>query len=157
MTELLSKHYRSGTPFPQAFAAFIAELFSEEELLFIDPNFSNIKQLAANIFSTSLEKYREISTTLIEQKNYLENSGFEAPVHIREHSPLFFYHLEEKPNERFRLEKDLSSDKWKLVGSEQSVSVNEIRNEQHELVLFQYAVFYRSRGPLHVGSAWDNP
>jgi bacillithiol biosynthesis cysteine-adding enzyme BshC len=103
--ERIARHYQSGRTWSEAFAGLIAELFEPEGLLLIDPRTAELAALVAPIHRRALEQSAAIAATLQAQSDAIEHAGFEATVHVREDSPLSFYHPQGAEGPRTRLRK----------------------------------------------------
>src|SRR5260370_1224333 len=82
------------------------------------------KGTASPIYRRSLIESERISTALLERIEVLASAGFATQVHVRAASPLFFFHRGCPEGERFRLERE--GDVWTLVGTNQSVSTDDL-------------------------------
>jgi len=103
--ERIARHYHPGRTWSEAFAGLIAELFEPEGLLVIDPRTAELAALVAPIHRRALEQSDAIAAALQAQSEALERAGFEATVHVREDSPLSFYHPQGATGPRTRLRK----------------------------------------------------
>lgn len=122
--DLLRTHYRPGRSISAAFAGAMAALFEEEGLILLDPRDNVIAKLSAPICGQCIASAEKISALLLERSRALAEAGFEAQVHLRPDSPLPFFHARTLQGPRFRLEPRGKS--WGLVGSDQSVSTDEL-------------------------------
>ncbi|HTU62486.1 MAG TPA: bacillithiol biosynthesis BshC, partial [Polyangiales bacterium] len=103
--ERIARHYHPGRTWSEAFAGLLAELFEPEGLLVIDPRTAELAALVAPIHRRALEESAAIAAALQEQSAAIERAGFEATVHVREDSPLSFYHPQGAKGPRTRLRK----------------------------------------------------
>jgi bacillithiol biosynthesis cysteine-adding enzyme BshC len=103
--ERIARHYQPGHTWSEAFAGLIAELFEPEGLLVIDPRTPELAELVAPIHRRALEQSDAIAQALHAQGEKVEQAGFEATVHVREDSPLSFYHPQGADGPRTRLRK----------------------------------------------------
>jgi bacillithiol synthase len=103
--ERIARHYQAGRSWGEAFSGLIAELFEPEGLLVIDPRTPALAKLVAPIHKKALEQSDAIARALLTQSAALEQAGFEATVHVREDSPLCFYHPRGAEGPRTRLRK----------------------------------------------------
>lgn len=125
MLSLLRQQYRPDRSLCEAFAGAMAELFAEEGLILLDPREQSIAALLANAYSLSLRSYDAIARALGERIRALTEAGFETQVHVRDDSPLFFFHPQGPAGPRFRLQRHDSG--WSLVGVEQTLSDQELQ------------------------------
>jgi len=103
--ERIARHYHPGHSWSEAFAGLIAELFEPEGLLVVDPRTAELAALVAPIHRRALEQADAIAAALQAQSDAIEHAGFEATVHVREDSPLSFYHPQGAGGPRTRLRK----------------------------------------------------
>lgn len=99
----IARHYRTGARWVDAFAGLLAELFEPEGLLLIDPRDPAFAGVAARVHRTALEAAPKLEAALIEQQRAIELAGFSATVHVREGSPLSFFHASGAGGPRGRL------------------------------------------------------
>jgi bacillithiol biosynthesis cysteine-adding enzyme BshC len=92
----LRRHYRPGARWGDAFAGVLAELFAEDGLVLLDPRDPALAPLAAPVHRRAIERARSIAEALKEQ------SAAET-VHVREGSPLSFFHPDGPEAPRYRL------------------------------------------------------
>jgi bacillithiol biosynthesis cysteine-adding enzyme BshC len=122
---LIRAHYRPGQSLAGAFAGLLATIFADEGLILLDPRDPAIaKGTAGPIYRRSLIESERIATALVERIEVLASAGFATQVHVRAASPLFFFHQGGPEGERFRLERE--GDVWALVGTNQSISTDEL-------------------------------
>lgn len=100
----LARHYRPGAGWGEAFAGVLAELFAEEGLVLLDPRDPALAPLAGPVHRRALAEARPIARALAARARQLEAEGRSAPVHVREDSPLSFFHPDGPEGPRFRLE-----------------------------------------------------
>ena len=124
---LLRRHYQIGRSLSEAFRFTLASLFSEEGLIFLDPRTEAIARLAAPVHRKAIFEADFIAARLLQRGRELAENDFEAQVHVRSASPLSFFHHPQADGPRFRLESDGAA-RWSLVGQEQFVSADELRN-----------------------------
>jgi bacillithiol biosynthesis cysteine-adding enzyme BshC len=101
--ERIARHYQPGHTWGEAFSGLLAELFEPEGLLVIDPRTPELAALVAPIHKRALEQSEVIARALQAQGVALEQAGFEATVHVRDDSPLCFYHPQGAQGPRTRL------------------------------------------------------
>src|SRR5262249_15131273 len=110
----------------EAFVFTLASLFSDEGLVFLDPRTEAVARLAAPVHRKAVFEAEPLAARLLQRCRELAESDFDAQVHVRSESPLSFFHDPVPDGPRFRLEKD--GGRWSLVGQEQFVSAEELRN-----------------------------
>jgi bacillithiol synthase len=130
---LLRSHYRSGRPIAQAFAGVLAELFTDEGLLILDPREARVAQLAAPIYREALDACTPIGQRLQAQAAALAGAGFDQQIPVRPDCALVFGHLGAATGPRYRLERQPgrsgpsdAAGGWRLVGAEGGFSEREI-------------------------------
>jgi len=124
---LLRSHYQAGRNLSEAFVLTLASLFSEDGLVFLDPRTEAVARLAAPVHRKAIFEAESIAARLHQRCRELTDSDFETQVHVRSDSPLSFFHYPQPEGPRFRLQKDGLA-RWSLVGREQFVSAEELRN-----------------------------
>jgi bacillithiol biosynthesis cysteine-adding enzyme BshC len=92
----LRRHYRPGVPWSEAFADTLAELFAEDGLVLLDPRDPAFAPLAAPVHRRAIREARSIAEAL-------KGRGAVETVHVREGSPLSFYHPDGPEGPRYRL------------------------------------------------------
>jgi bacillithiol biosynthesis cysteine-adding enzyme BshC len=97
--ERLARHYRPGAGFGAAFAGVLSELFAEEGLVLLGPRDPALARLAAPVHRRALSDWREIARAL-------HASGAPESVHVRDDSPLSFFHPDGPEGRRCRLRWD---------------------------------------------------
>jgi bacillithiol biosynthesis cysteine-adding enzyme BshC len=121
---LIREHYRPGQSLAGAFAGMLAALFADEGLILFDPRNAAVAKMATPMFRTSLIDSDRIAAALLERTQALERAGFAVQVHVRQGSPLFFFHRHRAEGPRFRLERgDLA---WSLAGTNESIATDEL-------------------------------
>jgi len=125
MLSLLRQEYRPDRSLCEAFAGAMAALFAEEGLILLDPREQSVAALLGKAYSLSLRSYQAIAQALVERSRALTQAGFETQVHVRDDSPLFFFHAQGPAGPRFRLQRRDSG--WLLVGTEQTLSDQELQ------------------------------
>ena len=101
--ERIARHYHPGRGWSEAFAGLLVELFEPEGLLVIDPRTPELAELVAPLHRRALEHSDAIARALQTQNDALEQAGFEPTVHVREDSPLCFFHPQGAQGPRTRL------------------------------------------------------
>ena len=94
--ERLARHYRAGARYGTAFAGVLAELFSDEGLVLLNPRDPQLARLASPVHRRALTEWREIARAL-------HASGATESVHVRDDSPLSFFHPDGPQGRRCRL------------------------------------------------------
>ena len=86
----LRESYAEGTGFADAFARLMARLFREYGVVLLDPLDQELKQVAAPLYATAIEKSSEIASALVERSRELEEAGYHAQIHVSDDMvPLF--------------------------------------------------------------------
>jgi bacillithiol biosynthesis cysteine-adding enzyme BshC len=101
---LISRHYRSGRTPGAAFAGVLAELFSEEGLLILDPRTPAMAKLASPVLYRAIVEQRDIASALATRADALAEHGFSEQVHTRSDASLAFFHPQGPGGARYRLE-----------------------------------------------------
>lgn len=94
--ERLARHYGTGAGWTEAFAGTLADLFSEEGLVLLDPRDPELAPLAVPVHRRALTGWREAADAL-------RSSGQPETVHVRHDSPLSFFHPDGREGRRCRL------------------------------------------------------
>jgi len=102
--DLLQRHYAAGQRWVAAFAGALAELFAHEGLVLIDSREPALAELAAPVHRRAIEDAGRIAAMLGQRTRELEEAGFAATVHVRQGSPLSFFHPHGPDGPRYRLE-----------------------------------------------------
>jgi bacillithiol synthase len=100
---LLRAHYWPGQSIGAAFAGLLADLFSEEGLLLLDPRQGPVARLATPIYRAALQRSDEIAAALVERTRALRAAGFDEQVPVRPEASLLFFHQESRLGPRYRL------------------------------------------------------
>ncbi len=103
---LVRTHYVPGRPLAAAFAGMIAELWSEQGLLLLDPRAAAVAQLAAPLVRRVLDRHTEIEAALRARAAQITHTGCEVQVPVREGTSLVFFHPEGAQGPRYRLQHD---------------------------------------------------
>ncbi|MCC6220002.1 MAG: bacillithiol biosynthesis cysteine-adding enzyme BshC [Deltaproteobacteria bacterium] len=122
--EQIEACYKSGKSISDAFREFLGLVFADDGLVLFSPRDAAVSNLLSPIFELSLEKHAQIAQALIEQTAKLTKYCVDNVVHIRENSPLFFFHKGGADGPRYRLSEDLHS--WNLIGGNCSISNSEL-------------------------------
>lgn len=99
----LRARYREGARVAEAFAGVLAHLFSAEGLVIIDPRDRALAEALHHTHRTALEEAAPLSRALRARAQALRAADFEAPVHVRDGSPLSFFHPDGPDGPRYRL------------------------------------------------------
>ena len=99
----LTRHYRPGASWGEAFAGVLAELFAEDGLVLIDPRDPALAASAAPIHRRALADARPIAEALVARGHEILLEGRRPVVHVRENAPLSFFHPEGPAGRRCRL------------------------------------------------------
>lgn len=94
--ERLSRHWRNGAPWGEAFGGTLAGLFAEEGLVLLDPRDPALAEAAAPVHRKAIVEWREIGRDL-------RAAPAAETVHVREESPLSFFHPDGPEGRRCRL------------------------------------------------------
>ncbi|MCB0343685.1 MAG: bacillithiol biosynthesis cysteine-adding enzyme BshC [Bdellovibrionales bacterium] len=121
---LAAKGYRPGSTLSAAFTSLLSDTLSELGLLVFNPCCGKAKQLTQELYQRAFEQHGQITRLLQEQGNRIEQLGFEQQVHIRDNSPLFFFHEGSASGPRYRLQN--GGDSWNLVGTDKNISNAEL-------------------------------
>jgi bacillithiol biosynthesis cysteine-adding enzyme BshC len=113
--KILSETYKTGESYSNAFARFLAKIFSRHGLIFLSPLNQKLKNLCAPIFAEAVAHSGKIIPALLERNAELESKNYMAQVLVEENSFPFFL-LNEK-GEREALRFDLQSQKIKAQKS----------------------------------------
>ncbi len=124
IVDLFSKHYQTHVSIVDAFAHTLATFFADEGLIIFDPRTPGVSSLMAPVFSKALLEHEQISGALKAHSEKIELAGFQPQVHVRENSPLFFYHHGPE-TERYRLQRKKNA--WNLIGTEISIDDQTLR------------------------------
>jgi bacillithiol biosynthesis cysteine-adding enzyme BshC len=122
--ELFERHYRPGVTLLTAFAAAMAELFAEDGLLFFHPQHPLLGPLLSPMYSRVFNEREKISRILLERAGQLREQHEDVQVHIRERSPLFFFHPASALGPRYRLREQ--GETFEVIGTGEVVSAAEI-------------------------------
>jgi bacillithiol biosynthesis cysteine-adding enzyme BshC len=112
--ERLTRHYQPGRAWSDAFAHVLAELFTPEGLVLLDPRDPTIAAAAAPLHRRALAGAATIADALLARSRDLERAGFVPTVHVRPGAPLSFFHPDGAEGPRYRLTP--AGDGYALVG-----------------------------------------
>jgi len=102
VADLVRRHYVAGRSPGAAFGGLLAELFTEEGLVLLDPRTPAFAALAAPVLRLALEQHEAIAAALERRGQLLAGSGFAEQVHTRGPASLAFFHPEGPAGARFR-------------------------------------------------------
>jgi bacillithiol biosynthesis cysteine-adding enzyme BshC len=92
LTKLLRDSYAPGRAYGEAFARMMTALSEKYGLIFFDPLDSDIKRLAAKLYSEAARRAPEIAGAIASRSRELEQAGYHAQVTPSENSfPLFLH------------------------------------------------------------------
>jgi bacillithiol biosynthesis cysteine-adding enzyme BshC len=92
MKSLVQQAWQPGRSYSDAFATMMTALVGRYGLIFLDPLDSELKQLAAPLYSAAAERAPEIGAALEERSRELEAAGYHAQVLATANSfPLFLH------------------------------------------------------------------
>ncbi|HZH33960.1 MAG TPA: bacillithiol biosynthesis cysteine-adding enzyme BshC [Pyrinomonadaceae bacterium] len=87
---LIRESYKPNLTVGEGFARMMAQLFGKLGLILLDPLDEKLKQLAAPIYRSAVEKSAEITSALTARSRELENSGYHAQILVEDDSFPFF-------------------------------------------------------------------
>jgi bacillithiol biosynthesis cysteine-adding enzyme BshC len=76
--------YTPGRTYPQAFGAWMAELFGPLGLALVDPSDTRLKQLARGLFDAEITGKSPVSAAVIEQTARLKDAGYDPQIALRD-------------------------------------------------------------------------
>ncbi|MFN2427453.1 MAG: bacillithiol biosynthesis cysteine-adding enzyme BshC [Candidatus Binatia bacterium] len=120
---LLRRHYRSGVSPASALRGVLAELFTDDGLLFLDPRTPEVGVLTRPLLERSLVEADSLAATLERRAELIEAVGLAVQVPVRHGAPLCFFHPDGAPGPRYRLES--RGDVWRLSDSDREVGRDE--------------------------------
>lgn len=120
----LRNHYRAGASWAGAFAGLLAELFADEGLVFLDPRDPALALDVAPVHRRALVEADELSGALLARSREIAAAGFDVAVHVREGSPLSFFHPDGPAGSRYRLARE--GDRFVEVGGTRTHSLAEL-------------------------------
>lgn len=109
---LLRRHYRPDATWAQAFAGVLSEVLPG--LVLLDPRDEAMARQVRHIHQRALDESPAIARALLERHAALEAAGFDVQVHVREDSPLPFFHPGGRDGPRYRVRR--TPEGWALVG-----------------------------------------
>lgn len=99
----VARCYRPGASWAEAFARLLAELFEPEGLLVIDPRDPAFAAIARDVHRVAFANAPQLEAAMHAQNARLEEAGYAPTVHVRERSPLSFFHADGPEGPRARL------------------------------------------------------
>lgn len=99
---LFRRHYRPEQGWVDAFACVMAEVFSAEGLVFLNPRDPTLVREVRPLHERVFAEHGEVTRVLLEREQALEAAGFDVQVRVRPDVSLNFVHLEgaDGPRER---------------------------------------------------------
>lgn len=92
LASLLRESYQPGRAYGDAFAQMLTALIGERGLVLLDPLDSDLKRLAATLYSDAARRAPEMATAIAYRSRELEEAGYHAQVTAFENSfPLFLH------------------------------------------------------------------
>ncbi|HKV34362.1 MAG TPA: bacillithiol biosynthesis cysteine-adding enzyme BshC [Pyrinomonadaceae bacterium] len=92
MKTLVQNAWQPGRSYSEAFATMMTSLLGSHGLIFLNPLDSELKKLAAPLYSAAAERALEIATALEQRSRELEAAGYHAQVLATANSfPLFLH------------------------------------------------------------------
>jgi bacillithiol biosynthesis cysteine-adding enzyme BshC len=122
----LVRHYRPGARWSDAFAGVLAELFEPYGLLLLDPRDRGFADYLGDFHRQALDRTEVLGAVLVGRRDALEQSGYEAVVHVRPDAPLAFFHPEAAEGPRYRLA--ASGSKFTEIGGTRSHELQALRS-----------------------------
>ncbi|HXF48566.1 MAG TPA: bacillithiol biosynthesis cysteine-adding enzyme BshC [Verrucomicrobiae bacterium] len=96
----LSTAYRAGRSFPEAFAFWMNQLLGDSGLIWVNPNDSRLKELAADFFATELGLDGTSQAKVAAVNKQLQASNYHVQVHKTEELLNLFYQPEKRETVR---------------------------------------------------------
>jgi bacillithiol synthase len=86
----LRESYTPHDTFGSGFGKLLARIFAGRGLLFVDPQDSRLKRIAAPVCRAAIESADELREALLQRSHELEQSGYHAQVKVTHESTLVF-------------------------------------------------------------------
>ena len=102
--DALSRAYRPGRTFAQAFRQFYAQAFAAQGLLVLDASGRAAHRMAATVLRAAIERADELHAALVERNRQLEAAGYHAQVAVGPQSSLLFL-VDERTGARLALKR----------------------------------------------------
>ena len=103
-TEEMTRAYRPGRTFAQAFGEFYAKVFSAQGLLILDASSRAVHRLGAPVLRAAMERADELHAALLERNRALDAAGYHAQVAVGSQSSLLFL-IDEESGARLALKR----------------------------------------------------
>jgi bacillithiol synthase len=101
---MISSCIKSNTTYAEAFSRCMYALYPQLKTVFLDPRMDCFDKTKSELMHRVFKDWRSLNSDLREASVALDSNNKPAPVHIRDNSPLFFYHPEGKDKNRYRIE-----------------------------------------------------
>jgi uncharacterized protein YllA (UPF0747 family) len=102
--DALSRAYRPGRTFAQAFGEFYAQAFAAQGLLVLDASGRAAHRMAAPVLRAAIERADELHRALLDRNRQLEAAGYHAQVAVGPQSSLLFL-VDERTGARLALKR----------------------------------------------------
>ncbi len=112
---LMRGAYRPSVGPCASFRHVLAELFSADGLIIVDPSDPALARSAAPVHHRAVQRADAIASALQQRAAELSAADFKVMVHVREGAPLSFYHPDGPAGPRYRLAPHDGD--WELVGA----------------------------------------
>ncbi len=120
---LIRQAWQPGRNYADAFACMMTSLLAQHGLIFLDPMDSQLKKLAAPLYSEAARRAPEIATAIEKRSRELESAGYHAQVTASANSfPLFLHDREGSRHAVLRL----ASGKYKAKECEEEYTADEL-------------------------------
>lgn len=123
MKALVKNAWQPGRGYAESFAIMMTSLLGSHGLIFLDPLDSELKKLAAPLYSEAARRAPEIATAIEQRSSELESAGYHAQVLASANSfPLFLHEDEGGRRAIVRVE----NGKYKTKDSDQEYTAEEL-------------------------------
>jgi bacillithiol biosynthesis cysteine-adding enzyme BshC len=120
---LIRQAWQPGRNYADAFACMMTSLLAQYGLIFLDPMDSQLKKLAAPLYSEAARRAPEIATAIEKRSRDLESAGYHAQVTASANSfPLFLHDREGSRHAVLRL----ASGKYKAKECDEEYTADEL-------------------------------
>jgi bacillithiol biosynthesis cysteine-adding enzyme BshC len=92
LEKVLREAYQPGRKFGEAFAQVMTALVGRQGLILLDPLDSQLKKIAAPLYSEAARRAHEIAIAIVNRSRELEEAGYHAQVAPSENSFPLFWH-----------------------------------------------------------------
>src|SRR5579872_998180 len=82
--------YRPGRTMGEAFGALLRDLLGKYDILQIDPMAPGVRELAAPLIRSAIERAPELKQLVMERNRQLNAAGYHAQVHVEDDTSFFF-------------------------------------------------------------------